>query len=274
MKISEVKTKSILTKSKLPEADYVINPYTGCQHACIYCYADFMKRFTGHNEEDWGKFVDVKINAPETINLSRVPRDSLILFGSVTDPYQPIESEYQVTKKCLEKLLDTQPRIEILTKSPLVLRDIELLKRFKNLKVGVSIGIFNEKLARELEPYVASPNQRIETLRKLDEAGIQTYLFISPIFPEISDISSLLDSTKEYVREVMFENLNIRANNKKRILNFIKKNKPELENLYLGISKNKKYWKNLESEIVQECKKKGIKYKIFFHHGKKWIIRI
>jgi len=269
MKIREIKIKSIITKSKLPEADYVINPYIGCQHACIYCYADFMKRFTGHNRENWGEFVDVKINASETINLSRVPKDSLILFGSVTDPYQPLESKYQITMKCLEKLLDTQPRIEILTKSPLVLRDIELLKKFKNLRVGVSIGIFDEKLARELEPYVASPNQRIETLRKLDEAGIQTYLFISPIFPEISDISSLLGSTKEYVEEVMFENLNIRANNRERILSFIKKNKPELEDLYLGLSKNKRYWKNLESEIAQECNDKGIKYKIFFNHREK-----
>lgn len=269
MKIREIKTKSILTKSKLPEADYVVNPYIGCQHACIYCYADFMKRFTGHNEEDWGKFVDVKINAHETINLSKIPKDSLILFGSVTDPYQPIESKYQITRKCLEKLLDSQPKIEILTKSPLVLRDIELLKKFKNLRVGVSIGTFDEKIARELEPYVASPNQRIETLRKLDEAGIQTYLFVSPIFPEISDISSLLDSTKEYVGEVMFENLNIRANNRKRILNFIKKDKPRLEELYVGLSNNKMYWKNLEREIVQECEEKGIKYRMFFNHGEK-----
>lgn len=269
MKIREIKTKSILTKSKLPGADYVINPYIGCQHACIYCYADFMKRFTGHNEEDWGTFIDVKINASETINLSRVPKDSLILFGSVTDPYQPIESKYHITRECLEKLLETQPRIEILTKSPLVLRDIELLKKFKNLRVGVSIGIFDEKLARELEPYVASPNQRIETLKKLDEAGIQTYLFVSPIFPEISDISFLLNSTKGHVGEVMFENLNIRANNRERILNFIKKNKPELEGLYLGLSKNKMYWKNLEKEIAQECKEKGIKYRMFFNHGEK-----
>ena len=228
-----------------------------------------MKRFTGHNGEKWGEFVDVKINASETINISKIPKKALILFGSVTDPYQPIESKYEITKKCLEKLLETQPKIEILTKSSLVLRDIELLKKFKNLRVGISIGIFNEKLARELEPYVASPNQRIETLKKLNEAGIQTYLFISPIFPEVSDITILLDTVKGYVDEVIFENLNIRANNRERILNFIKKNKPKLEDLYLGLSKNKMYWKDLEREIVQECGEKGIKYKIFFNHGEK-----
>ncbi|MCK5149414.1 radical SAM protein [Candidatus Pacearchaeota archaeon] len=268
MKINEVKIKSIITKSNLPEADFVINPYVGCQHACQYCYADFMKRFTGHSNENWGEFVDVKINAPDTINPSKIQKDALILFGSVTDPYQPIEAKYEITRKCLEKLLEAQPNIELLTKSPLILRDIDLLKKFKNLKVGISIGIFDEKLAKELEPYVASPNQRIDTLKKLNEGGIQTYLFVSPIFPEISDIPSLLDSAGKYIHEVMFENLNIRANNQKKILNFIKRNKPELEELYLGLPKNKSYWNNLKKEIIVECKSKGIKYKMFFHHGK------
>lgn len=269
MKINEVKIKSIVTKSNLPGADFVINPYIGCQHACQYCYADFMKRFTGHSNENWGEFVDVKTNSSETINLSKIPKDALILFGSVTDPYQPAESKYKITRRCLEKLLEVQPNLEILTKSPLILRDIDLLKKFKNLKVGVSIGVFDEKLARELEPCVASPSQRIETLMKLHEAGIQTYLFVSPIFPEISDVSSLLESARKYVGEVMFENLNIRANNKERILNFIRRNKPELEGLYLGLQKDKSYWDDLKNEIMQECESKGIKYRMFFHHGKK-----
>ncbi len=269
MKINEVKTKSVITKSNLPEAEFVINPYIGCQHACQYCYADFMKRFTGHSNEDWGNFIDVKINAPETINPLKIPKDALILFGSVTDPYQSIELKYQITRKCLERLLEAQPNIEILTKSPLILRDLDLLKKFKNLRVGISIGVFDEKLARELEPFVASPNQRIETLRKLNEAGIQTYLFVSPIFPEISDISFLIELTRNYVGEIMFENLNIRANNKERILNFIKKNKPKLEELYIGLPKNKFYWDNLKKEIIKECESKRIKYKIFFNHLEK-----
>jgi len=269
MKINKIKTKKVITKSKLPETDFVINPYIGCQHACKYCYADFMKRFTGHSKENWGEFVDVKINAAETIEPSKIPRDKIILLGSVTDPYQPLESDYQITRKCLEKLLESQPKIEILTKSPLVLRDIDLFKKFKRLRVGISIGIFEEKFARELEPFVASPNQRIETLRKLHEAGVETYLFVSPIFPEISDISSLLDSVEGYVGEIMFENLNIRANNKERIIDFIKKSRPELEELYSGLPKNRSYWDNLKKEIILECESRGIKYKMFFHHGEK-----
>lgn len=266
MKINKINVKSILTKSKLPEADLVINPYVGCQHACIYCYADFIKRFTGHSKEEWGDFVDIKMNAPETINLSKIKKGDSILVGSITDPYQPAEARYKITKKCLEKLLAIQPKIEILTKSPLVLRDIELLKKFRNLKVGISIGILEEEYARKLEPFAATPKQRINTLKRLNQEGIQTYLFVSPIFPEISDIPRLLDLTTPPVKEVMFENLNIRSNNKGRIIDFIRANKPELEDLYISLPKNKKYWRSMKQDVIRECKKRGIKYKLFFHH--------
>lgn len=269
MKIKEKKVKSVITKSNLPGADFVINPYVGCQHACKYCYADFMRRFTGHGNDEWGSFVDIKINAPERIDPSKIKKDALILIGSVTDPYQPLESRYELTKKCLERLLDTQPKLEILTKSPLILRDIDLLKKFKNLRVGISVGILDEDYARQLEPCVASPNQRLDTLRKLHEAGIHTYLFVSPIFPEISDVSELVNLAKDYVEEMLFENLNIRANNRERILNFIDKNKPELRTLYEGLSKNKEYWEGIERSIVEKCEKEKIKYKIYFHHIKK-----
>ena len=269
MRIKEKEFKSIITKSKLPGADFVINPYIGCQHACRYCYADFMRRFTGHGNEEWGSFVDVKINAPETIDSSKVRKDSLILIGSVTDPYQPLELKYELTKRCLEKLLDIQPRLEILTKSPLVLRDINLLKKFKNLKVVISVGFLDEDYARQLEPCAAPPTQRLEILRKLHDEGISTYLFVSPIFPEISDVSELINLAKDYVDEMLFENLNIRANNQERILEFIEKNKPELINLYRNLSKDKNYWDSVEREIVRKCEKEKIKYKIYFHHSKK-----
>ncbi|MDP1729432.1 MAG: radical SAM protein [archaeon] len=268
MKVKEIKVKSVLTKSKLPGADLVINPYIGCQHGCTYCYADFMKRFTGHIQENWGEFIDVKINASETINLSKISKDYLILMGSVTDPYQPLESKYQLTKKCLEKLLEAQPQIEILTKSPLILRDLELLKKFKNLRVGISIGILNQEYARQLEPLVATPQQRIDTLRQLKAAGIQTYLFMSPILPGISEISSLLNLTQKYIDEAIFENLNIRTNNRSKILDFIKKNKPELEETYRLFPKNEDYWTQIKEEIIEECEKRKIKYRLFFHHGK------
>lgn len=267
MQMKEKEVRSIITKSNLPDADFVLNPYVGCQHACVYCYADFIKRFTGHKGEEWGSFVDVKINAPETITLKSVKKDSVILIGSVTDPYQPLEARYKITRGCLEKLLESQPRLEILTKSSLILRDLDLLKQFKNLKVGLSVGILDRALSRKLEPYTPLPERRLETLKKLHEENIKTYLFISPIFPKITDFKELIKLSKNYVDEVLFENLNIRANNRKRIFEFLKENRPELISLYEQIQKDNSYWNDLEVKISEYCEKYNIPYKIYFHHG-------
>lgn len=118
MKIQEVITNSYLSVSKLPDADYVINPYIGCPHKCIYCYAEFMKRFTNHSSENWGDFVDIK-RCKKKINLNRINNSATILIGSVTDAYNPLEKEYEITRKILEELISCQAHIEILTKSDL-----------------------------------------------------------------------------------------------------------------------------------------------------------
>lgn len=266
MEIKKIQCKSVITKSNLPGVDYVINPYVGCQHSCIYCYADFIKRFTGHTGEKWGEFADVKINAPETIPKKNF-KDKLILIGSVTDPYQPCEAKYKITRKCLEKLLESQPVIEILTKSPLILKDIDLLKKLNNLKVGVSIGILDEVASRHLEPNVASPKTRINILKKLHKSNIKTYLFVSPIFPKISDYKKVVELSKDYIDEALFENLNIRANNRKRILDFIRSQYPELLEFYQNIPSQ--YWEQIKADIIKYCRKEKVKYKIYFHHGKR-----
>jgi len=180
MKISEIQTKSIITKSALPDADFVINPYVGCQHACLYCYADFMRRFTGHGEDRWGEFVDVKTNAALTVPQKDFG-DKTILVGSVTDPYQQSEGKYQITREILTQLLKSQPKLEMLTKSALITRDIDLLRQFRQLRVGVSLNTLDQTVARTLEPYASSPQARVNALRKLSDAGIETYLFISNI---------------------------------------------------------------------------------------------
>ncbi|MEK6816502.1 MAG: radical SAM protein, partial [Nanoarchaeota archaeon] len=135
-KVKEIKANEIIVKSNLPDADYVINPYVGCTHSCLYCYARFMKRFTGHTEP-WGKFIDIKVNAPGLIPAETSKyRGKSIFLSSVTDAYQPLERKYQLTRKILWKLIPMQPDLSILTKSDLVLRDIDLLKQFKGCEVG------------------------------------------------------------------------------------------------------------------------------------------
>ena len=147
MKIKEIPVKELVTKSNLPKTDYVINPYIGCQHSCIYCYADFMKRFTGHVNEEWGSFVDVKIVSNCNLNKKKYT-DQLILISSVTDPYQPIENKYFNTRKILEGLKNSEADVEILTKSSLVTRDIAYLKKIPRLKVGISLNTLNNKIAK------------------------------------------------------------------------------------------------------------------------------
>lgn len=266
MNVRFVKTKSIITKSNLPDADYVINPYIGCQHACIYCYADFMKRFTGHINEEWGSFVDIKMNSADTIKLKTF-QGKTILIGSVTDPYQQFEATYKITQSILERLLEFQPKIEVLTKSGLVQRDISIFQKFENLKIGVSLNTLDSKISHLLEPHASSPKKRIETLKKLHDCGIKTYLFISPIFPYITDYKLLLEETKGFVDEYLFENLNIRANNRLRIRSFIEEFYPELSLFYNDMPQHDIYFSKLENEISSFCLNKNISFKIYFRHN-------
>jgi len=266
MKITQKEVKQIITKSNLPAADYVINPYIGCQHSCIYCYADFMKRFTGHTGEKWGDFVDVKINGHETITNKKF-NDKSILLGSVTDPYQAIEAKYKMTQQILEKLIFIQPNLEILTKSNLILRDIKLLKEFTNLRIGISLNTLDDSISKNLEPRASSATSRIKTLRELHDAGLKTYLFISPIFPGITDFKALIETTYPFVDKYLFENLNIRANNRNAIYTFIEKYFPDKIEFYSKLKPKCYYWNDLKMQIIDYCNSRKIEYQIFFNHG-------
>lgn len=267
MKIGEVRAKSIITKSNLGNVDYVINPYIGCMHGCKYCYARFMKRFTGHKER-WGSFVDVKINASKLIpNDTNKYRTKSITIGSVTDPYHPIEIKYQLTRKILEKLLPLKPRsLDILTKSDLVLRDIKLIKQFKNCTVAISFSSLDDNIRKELEPLADSPNKKLDALRKVHKAGIYTVVFISPIIPEITDWKQIINKTKDFVDEYWLENLNFYPSIRKNMYDFLRKIDSNLIEKYKEIYSDKEYWRLEEREIRNFCNKHNIKYKIYFHH--------
>jgi len=253
MIIKEIQAKSIITKSNLPDTDYVANPYIGCQHGCLYCYAEFMKRFTNH-KEDWGKFIDVKINAPELVKKNY----SHIFFSSVTDPYQPLESKYKLTRKLLEKLTDS--KVEILTKSALVTRDIDVFKKFKDITIGVSVSTLDDSLSKQLEPFASLPRARLKALKKIKDSGLKTYVFVSPIIPYVTDIKEIIENSS-FADYLMFENLNLRPTNKAKMIEFISKNKPEVLEDFKKVGKD--YWDKIEEEIRKLCKNP----RIYFHHG-------
>ncbi len=206
MIVRKIFSKTILTKTAIPGLDYCINPYVGCGHGCRYCYASFMKRFTGH-VEPWGEFVDVKINAPDVLRRQlRRARRGLVSLSTVTDAYQPLEKKYRITRRCLEVLLEFQFPVTLLTRSPLCLRDIDLFKRLKTIEVGVSVGTHDEETRRIFEPHSPSISSRIETLRTLRREKIATYAFIGPMLP--LDPAKLVRRLEGLVDEVLIDRMN------------------------------------------------------------------
>ena len=263
-KIKEV--NDYLTKSNLPASDYVINPYIGCPHACKYCYACFMKRFTKHNE-DWGEFIDVKIcNKP--IKTHKLINKN-VFISSVTDCYNIYEEKYKITRKILEELVGIDCDLGISTKSNLILRDIDLLKQMKNLKVSFSINTLDESFKNDMDN-APSILDRINALKELNKQGIYTVLFMSPIFPYITDYKSIIEHTKEFVDEYWFENLNLRGSYKTTILDYIKDKYENYYDSYIKIylKGDKYYWEELAIDIQQYCSENNIKYVNYFYHEK------
>ena len=268
MKIKEtvVSVNDYLTKSNLPASDYVINPYIGCPNGCMYCYACFMKRFTGHTE-DWGTFVDVKM-CEKPISAKKLYHKSIFL-SSVTDCYNPLEEKYCVTQAILKQLTAIDCSITISTKSSLILRDMELLRQCRNLKVALSVNTLDERFREDMD-HASSIQDRLFTLKKLHEAGIHTVLFLSPIFPSLTDCKGILEKTRSYVDEVWLENLNLRGSYKHTILDYIKQKHADLYEEYQNIFVHgqNQYWERLAVELENYCNERHIRHTNYFYHKK------
>lgn len=260
----EVVVKDLVTKSNLPASDYVINPYVGCPHGCRYCYACFMKRFTNHSEA-WGSFIDIK-RCDKPISKRKLQGKSVFL-SSVTDCYNPFEEKYRNTRKILEQLISINCELNISTKSYLILRDIDLLKQCNNLKVSVSVNTLDEQFKNDMD-HASSIMKRLETLEILHQNGIYTVLFMSPIFPGITDYKEIIVKTHRFVDEYWFENLNLRGSYKQDILSYIKNAYPQLVELYdeIYVKGNMGFWNNLSVEIEEYCAEHSIKHINYFYH--------
>lgn len=258
MIIKEIQTKSVLTKSNLPVSDYSVNPYVGCPHACRYCYASFMKRFTNH-PEPWGDFLDVKY-WPEIKNAKRYCGKELFI-GSVTDPYNPQEETYCRTRALLTQLQGSGVKLSIQTKSDLVLRDMDLIKTFPNARVGFSINTLDESFKNDMDKAV-SIERRLSAMKQLHDAGIRTTCFISPIFPGITDVLAIIDRARAQCNLVWLENLNLRGSYKANIMRYIREKHPSLLPLYQEIydSGIRLYWEALDSRIRDYAGRNGLQY--------------
>ncbi|MDD5701890.1 MAG: radical SAM protein [Dehalococcoidales bacterium] len=197
MLIREVQAKSIHCRSRV--YDYVVNPYTGCQHACSYCYARFMKRFSGH-EEAWGDFVDVKINAPDLLRreIARKKMGNVWISG-VCDPYQPLEARYRLTRECLRIIIEHHWPFVIQTRSPLVLRDIDLIQTSVNGEVGLTVTTSDDDIRRLFEPHAPPVKDRIRALEELHRSGIRTFAMIAPLLPGAEKLPEMLKDRVDYI---------------------------------------------------------------------------
>ncbi len=240
-RVEPVQARSILARSRIPGAEFAINPYTGCGFGCSYCYAVFMCRFADRPAEDWGRFVHAKVNLPEVLRreLRSGRRRSADLFlSSVTDPYQPAEAHHRLTRAALQALVDSghQGTVQVMTRSPLVLRDLDLLTRLR-ADVGLSMAPLYDDLAAHLEPRSPPLDARLDALRRLGDAGVRTYVFAGPIFPHIEtrpeDIDRLFASIRDAgTEEVYVAWFNLRPDARRRMLGLLEGVDPEIVDRY------------------------------------------
>ena len=274
LKIKEIQCKSALGKCGFSDNSFCINPYVGCQHACIYCYARFMKRFTNHTET-WGSFVDARINIAEVLKKqmkSQKYKGKQIYIGTVTDPYQPLEAKYKLTRKILEVLKDYNNPVSILTKSSLVFRDLDLLKRFKRIDVNFTIATLDESWKKLTEPYSSSIKQRLETAKKLNQKGISVFAMMGPYWPFFTDPKKLFKEFKEAgIKRVFTESLNTIGGNYTEVEKVLKKDYPKLLKPMAEILFDpRKFYEfyNLEKEKIEKLSRKyHLPVTIYFDRG-------
>lgn len=245
--INHVNVKGVLTKSNLPVSDFSVNPYLGCSHACKYCYASFMKRFSNH-PEPWGEFVDVK-HWPEIKHPQKYAGKEMFI-SSVTDPYQPLEETCARTRAFLEQMQGSGCKISIATKSDLVLRDLDLIKTFPEACVSWSVNTLDEAFQADMDKAV-SIERRLDAMKAFHDAGVRTTCFISPIFPGITDVPAIIRRVKNQCNLVWLENLNLRGGYKTVILDYIAQKRPELAPLYHAVyqQNDRSYWAVLDEEL-------------------------
>ena len=293
MQITEIKCKTALSKSNLPHLDYALNPYRGCEHGCIYCYAPAVLRET----RKWGSFVDAKINIAEVLSketkkvnyahlkvrafpnlgdMSTPPLKGRALppkfvnkgtvgIGTVTDAYQPLEKRYELTRKCLAELLKHDFPISIQTKSSLVLRDLDIIKQFSKKDIGITVTTVDDEIRMKYEPRTSSVEEKFSALKKFADEGIDTWMFLGPIMPYITDRNNDLSELIKFandcnVKTIIIDKLRLKPGLWKNISEFLEKHYLELMPSYKeALGDDSTYFRRVFSEVEKLCLKYNIK---------------
>lgn len=274
IKIREIECKSAIGKCGFPGGGLAINPYVGCGHNCFYCYARFIKRFTGHTEK-WGSFVDARTNISDVLKKqfnSPKYKGQQIFIGTVTDPYQPVEKKFELTRKVLQVLANYQNPVSILTKSDLVIRDTGLLKKFKKIDVNFTVATLDEKWKKLTEPNSPTIRKRLLAMNKLANSGIKVMAMMGPYWPIFTDPQKLFKEFKaKGVSHVFTESVNTIGGNWTEVEIVLKKNYPQLLSKIKEILFNKKkfdeYYGQAKIDIEKLSKEYKIPVTIYFGQG-------
>jgi len=265
IKIKEVSCKTALSKSLLPGLDYSLNPYYGCQHGCVYCYAPNVLKI---EREKWGKFVNIRRNMPKVLSKElRKKEKGVVGISTVTDPYQPLEKKFKLTRYCLQELLKYDFPICVQTKSDLVLRDVDLISKFSDAEVGVTVATLNDNERTLLEPNSSSIQKRLLALKKLKEEDIKTFVFFGPIYPtiELKDISKIVEVFADCnVDYVMVDKFNLKKGVWESIKNALSSEYKMMNIFYERFFIDREYYSKIFSAVKEECTKNNIGFEEAF----------
>lgn len=275
----EIEAKTLIQRSKIPSIDYVINPYVGCVFGCAYCYASFAGRMVGQPTSEWGNYLYVKKNAVELAQkeigaMSDDKRHRTMLLSSVTDPYQGAERKYRLTRGILQVLVDHRypGRVRILTKSPIVTRDVDLLARLPRVEVGMTVTTTDDRVSRWLEVRAPLASRRLRTLAELRDAGIATFAFVGPLLPHFVTTPSLLDDllgrlAEAGVCEVYMEHINLKRYIRERMNPVLADEQPDVQEAYLR-ARTKKHRSDEDALVKPLLAKHGLRLRfdeVVFH---------
>lgn len=262
--VRKIACKSVLNKCSI--SDYSLNCYIGCAHGCAYCYARYMQRFHPH-EEPWGQFVDVKTNAVEVLEKQarRMPPGS-VFMSSACDGWQPLEETWRLTRECCRILLEHGFRVNALTKSALILRDLDIFAK-GGARVGVTVTTPDERLAAVWEPGAGTVAERFNVLAQAREAGIETSIMFGPLLPFLSDNEASLDAlfeqaARHQVGVIWVDTLNPRPKVWESARATLRTHFPELEERYRRMLfapvVRKAYIKALREWVRRAAKRHGL----------------
>ena len=266
MQINKIQAERILSPTQISIAPYTINPYRGCPFACLYCYAKEHKAIKKRNEP-WGTFIDIKTNAVELLKKEiKGKKINRVLLGSTVECYPPQEKEFNLTSQIIDLLNTHNIAVTILTKSPLIQRDLDLISKHKDNKIYLTINFASEQQKNLLEPLSPPIAERIDTLKQISIKNINNRVHIAPLIPFIQNIEEIATMVLDYSQELSVELYNFKMGNWETIGKIIKENSPNEFQRTQQIISNEENYKKLVHNLQLQVNKLNdkLKKKIIF----------